>query len=732
MQGPGSPADGVRMDVPGGARSGTPVPTGLTSSVRPLLEVAVRQAGLDGAFLVRRQGERWVVLESSSPHAVLPVGTSLSWETTLCAVVTAGRAATVTVDVAAVPALQVVVDRLGLAVGGYVSLPLHDAAGRLLGTVCGWSSAPLSPEVVLQEPLLRALADACTGLLVAELALTASRARADLLAPDADLGHHTGLLTSASWSVQLSHHDERCATLGATASVLLVELRDTASSPDVLLALLSGLREGDALTRLGNGVLALLLVDAGGTETQRRALQLGAALQRSGVAHRTAASTAAPGTRLRLALRQAEARLAGAAWRSPDAAVPLDASARLRDLLDQVRRQLGQDVAFLSQITGGQQVFREVVAPAGSALAAGDSRPLTDTLCQRVLAGDLPAVMSDVRQHPAALEVPDVQDGGIGGYLAAPVRLSDGRLYGTLCCLTEQPLPGLSSRDLVVLQVVADALGEVVEAEFEATSESRLVDVALANLMAVGGPVPVYQPVVATGGLEVVGAEALTRFPDGRSPLTWFAEAARHGRGVELELVACRAALPILPELAAAGRFLAVNLSPAALADAGLEELLDGVREQGLLGALVVEITEHDAVDDYDALNRLLGPWRQDGLRIAIDDTGAGHASLRHVLLLEPDIIKLDRELVTSIESDPARADLVASLVAFADRGGRQIVAEGVETSSELACLTGLGVHLVQGYYLARPLPELVTEIDLPVLRALRLPAPRSGQAVSA
>ena len=146
-----------------------------------------------------------------------------------------------------------------------------------------------------------------------------------------------------------------------------------------------------------------------------------------------------------------------------------------------------------------------------------------------------------------------------------------------------------------------------------------------------------------------------------------------------------------------------------------------------MLGALVVEITEHEPVDDYAAMVELLRPWRQAGLRLAIDDTGAGHASLRHVLLLEPDIVKLDRELVTAVQDDRTRADLVAALAAFADRSGRELVAEGVETAAELACLTGLGVHLVQGYHLARPLPEVVTQLGM-----LPLPLPRDGHAVPA
>ncbi len=704
---------------------GVAVTAGVSAAIRPLLLLAAEQAGLDGVLLVRRQDARWVVLETSDPASALPVGLDVPWSRTLCAAVVDGLAPSLVPDLRVEELLSSRAHELGIGIGSYVSVPLHDDAGALLGTLCGWSTQVL-PGLLRSGPLLRALAEACGALLGADLALTASRARGDLLAPDADLGRHTGLLNDAAWERQVDHHEQRCARLGATCSMLLVDLRTPVTTPEVLLALMEGLQGGDCMVRSGTGALALLLVDAGVEQACSRADALGAALGRAGVDHRSSTATSGPGRSLRSALANAERSLRRARWApgsSPLAAAPAE---RVRQLLDQARLQLGQEIAFLSELTPDEQVFRHVVAPPGFPLQAGSRKAAAQSLCRRIVDGVLPALMGDAAQHPAAQEVAEVRAGLVGSYLAAPVRLSDGRVYGTVCVLSSTPTTGLSPRHAVVLQVVADALGQHVEAELEATSDRRRAHDDLAALLACGGPQAVYQPVVATDGLTVVGVEALTRFPDGRSPLTWFLEAARHGTGVRLELAACRTALRALPELAGSGRFLAVNLSPAALADPEAAALLGEVEASGLLPALVVEITEHEAVHDYDALNRLLAPWRSAGMRLAVDDTGAGHSSLRHVLLLEPDVIKLDRELVTAVEGDRTRADLIASLVAFADRSGRALVAEGVETAAELACLTRLGVHLVQGFHLARPAAELVLEIERAA--PLRLPAPRSPQ----
>jgi EAL domain-containing protein (putative c-di-GMP-specific phosphodiesterase class I) len=167
-----------------------------------------------------------------------------------------------------------------------------------------------------------------------------------------------------------------------------------------------------------------------------------------------------------------------------------------------------------------------------------------------------------------------------------------------------------------------------------------------------------------------------------------------------LELHALRLALDALPSIPPEIR-LNVNASP----DLVLTEHLGRALEGAPLGRLVLEITEHAAIEDYGPLNRALGPLRARGLGLAVDDAGAGYASFRHVLNLKPDFIKLDVSLTRSIDSDPARAALAGALIAFARETGGKIVAEGVETASELRALEALKVDKVQGYFLGKPMP---------------------------
>jgi EAL domain-containing protein (putative c-di-GMP-specific phosphodiesterase class I) len=217
----------------------------------------------------------------------------------------------------------------------------------------------------------------------------------------------------------------------------------------------------------------------------------------------------------------------------------------------------------------------------------------------------------------------------------------------------------------------------------------------------------VYQPICTLAG-STVGAEALARFrgPPARGPVRWFAEADEVGLLRDLELAAVRAALVGLPDLPA-HVFLAVNVSPSTLCSASFLRLVagtDGPR-------LVVEITEYARIDDYDALRETLDALRDFGVRIAIDDAGAGFASLRHILRLEPEFIKLDRTLIDGIEADRSRQALAAGLISFAEKIDATIVAEGIERLAEVEKLSELGVRYGQGYFFARPGP-----LPLPLL----------------
>jgi EAL domain-containing protein (putative c-di-GMP-specific phosphodiesterase class I) len=136
-----------------------------------------------------------------------------------------------------------------------------------------------------------------------------------------------------------------------------------------------------------------------------------------------------------------------------------------------------------------------------------------------------------------------------------------------------------------------------------------------------------------------------------------------------------------------------------------------------------VELTEHSAVEDYDALEGALRPLREVGLRIAVDDAGAGYATFRHILRLQPDFIKLDRSLISGIDGDPARRALAGAVVAFAREMRGVVVAEGIERSGELAVLLGLGVDAGQGYLLGRPSTDQRDWRDAGPVRRSQLPA---------
>jgi EAL domain-containing protein (putative c-di-GMP-specific phosphodiesterase class I) len=117
----------------------------------------------------------------------------------------------------------------------------------------------------------------------------------------------------------------------------------------------------------------------------------------------------------------------------------------------------------------------------------------------------------------------------------------------------------------------------------------------------------------------------------------------------------------------------------------------------------VVELTEHQQVEDYFALARALDELRAHGVRVAIDDVGSGFSSFRHVTRVNPEILKLDRSLVCGIHNDPVRQSLAAAIVAFAADVGAVVVSEGIESEAELDCLRELAVGMGQGFFLGRP-----------------------------
>lgn len=222
-----------------------------------------------------------------------------------------------------------------------------------------------------------------------------------------------------------------------------------------------------------------------------------------------------------------------------------------------------------------------------------------------------------------------------------------------------------------------------------------------------GAVTPVYQPLVDTRAERVIGYEALTRVPSAhfRTPEALFRAASDHGALWALERLCRTVAIERLPALEP-DQLVFLNIEPESFHDPQLRHetfrLLLG--RHGLdPGRVVLELTEHAAVRDFDEMRRVLEEVREAGFRLAMDDVGSGYAGLQTIAEIRPDYLKVDMTLVRGVHLDPIKRELIATIRRFTDSTGIVLVAEGVETREELASLTNAGVRCAQGYLFARP-----------------------------
>lgn len=372
-------------------------------------------------------------------------------------------------------------------------------------------------------------------------------------------------------------------------------------------------------------------------------------------------------------------------------------------MLESVRRHLGMDVAYISEFVGDRSIFRAVDAPGMEALVrVGDARALDDVYCRHILEGRLPELMPDTSRFALAAALPITAAAPIGAHMSVPLRMADGSVYGMFCCLSPHPDATLNERDLQVMRAFADVAAEQIDRERAAEDEKNAKRARIEQLMQRGGMETVFQPIFSFSSARPSGFECLTRFTaePRRSPDKWFQEAEQVGLGIDLELAAARLALASAAELPT-DTYITVNASADALMSDGLREALGAFPME----RLILELTEHAEVREYDALAARLTELRQTGARIAIDDAGAGYAGLQHIVQLRPDLIKLDMALTRHVDTDQSRRALASALIYYARETGCEIVAEGIETEGELLTLKALGVHRGQGYLLGRPMP---------------------------
>jgi len=369
-----------------------------------------------------------------------------------------------------------------------------------------------------------------------------------------------------------------------------------------------------------------------------------------------------------------------------------------------LRKHLDMDIAFLSEIVGDTMVLRAVDAPDLSHLAAvGDVLALDDVYCLHVLEGRLPELIPDTATLPLAQDIAITSKIPVRSHVSVPIWRTDGSVYGMFCALGRAPRRSLNSRDLEVVKAFAALASDEINAN---ARDAELLDVkrdSITSVLKTGAFEIALQPIECLKDGRIAGFEALCRFTPlpYRPPNIWFQDAADVGLQVSLELEAIKRVFALVHHLPE-GCYLSVNTSARTLASGRIAPLIPDHNGRNI----IVEITEHEAIDNLDVLLMEIDKIRDIGGRIAVDDAGAGYSGLQQIIRLRPDVIKLDMSLTQNVDKDVARRSLTSAMVQFAADTKAQVVAEGIETEAELRTLRNIGVQMGQGYYLGRPEPS--------------------------
>lgn len=379
----------------------------------------------------------------------------------------------------------------------------------------------------------------------------------------------------------------------------------------------------------------------------------------------------------------------------------IDSPQAIQTALEAIRKHLSMEVAYVCRLEANTVVFEAVdAAEVDTPFKPGGSMSQDDIYCGHILHGRLPQLMTDTAYCELAMSIPFTRTTPVGAHIGVPITSASGEILGMFCCLSPRPQPSLNQRDLEVMQVFADLVGSQIISEIKNDRQLASNRALIKAVLDEESFRCVFQPIVQLSSGRPSGFETLCRFSSEpyRSPDKWFADAHAVGLGQELELAVIKSALGALDRLPP-DAYLSVNAAPSTIIQGGIEALID----KTIGSRLVLEVTEHDAVSNYETLSQALAPLRELGVRLAIDDAGAGYASLSHILSLAPNAIKLDMSLTRDIDSDAARRALTSALLFFSHETQCVIIAEGIETKAELETLRMLGVPYGQGFLLGKP-----------------------------
>ncbi|MEO6205314.1 MAG: diguanylate cyclase, partial [Mycobacteriales bacterium] len=554
-----------------------------------VLQLLSTRLGMEICLLSLHDQGQYVVLQALDPVTGTQLGPLRAWEDTLCAVMCDGDGPEVAGDVLMVPRYRELVERLDLPVRSYIGTPLYDAQGEVIGSLCALSLHPRGEELYEHFDLLKTFGQVVGHLLDRELTARTAQLAESAALEQSRTDTLTGALNRRGWQLVLQDVDRWCRVERHPAAVFVIDLDDLKQindtqghdAGDALLqraaaaltdcAVLCALRR-DAETPMTSGVPSYAVARTGGDEfavllTRFDALQcpevadeLRRALADAGVVASLGFALRHPVRGLALACRDADQQMLAekrhrhsrrqallpAPRVSPEAEPDWHASARDAEpraqavgrLLCRVRQLFGLESAFVSRFDDRGQTFTHINTDVPLPVSVGDWRPKEASLCRLVFEGNLPHVITDATRHPASADLDVVRAGSVCAYLTVPIRLPDGRLYGSLCCLSSVARPDITEHAAAALAFAAEQVGELLAREQENSLEHQAMALRLDALLEQRKLRVALQPVVDLRSGRTVGAEALARFDDSRSPDVWFAEAATIGQSARLELAA--------------------------------------------------------------------------------------------------------------------------------------------------------------------------------------------------
>lgn len=383
-------------------------------------------------------------------------------------------------------------------------------------------------------------------------------------------------------------------------------------------------------------------------------------------------------------------------------ALTLEGDDLIDEALEAIRRHLNMPIAYLSRFDGDEMEFRNVSSPdVSTVIKKGNYFPLSEAYCSRIANGTLPNLIRDTADLPLCQEIDVTQALPIRSHVSLPVTLDDGSLYGMFCCLSHEPNHSLTERDLAVMSAFANLATRQVRRENAQNRKDEENRARVQDILSSRRVTTVLQPIFRLSDNRMVGVEALSQFQttDETSTEGIFEIAEAVGLGLDLEMMTLSRAIETLDRLDP-DIYLSVNASPEFICNPSFT----GQFPQNELDRIVIEVTERSLAKDEATFQRQIANLHATGARIAMDDVGVGYSGLQRITMVSPDIIKIDRSLITGLHESPNQRAMVAALVHFGRETEGVVVAEGVERPEEVEVVKALGVDLVQGWHFGAPM----------------------------